>query len=109
MRSSFVLAVSTSLLSISLLAIPAFADRAPAPRPVAQPAADPHRMVTDDCALARKAGKACELSLAAEDVGGSTPGPGALTVPVLRPGTETSLIRLRRDFVVEIVKSAEDL
>jgi len=104
MRCLFALAISTSVLSV-----PAFADPAPASRPAGSPAADARRMVTDDCALARKAGKACEITLPPEDVDGGTPGPGDIHVRVLLPGTGTSLIRIRRDFIVEIVKSAEDL
>jgi hypothetical protein len=103
------LVFSTSLLSLP--AFPALGEPRPAPRvaPAPAPATDARRMVTEDCALARKAGKPCELSIPAEDVGGATPGPGEINVRTLRPGTEPSLIRIRRDFVVEIVKSAEDL
>jgi hypothetical protein len=102
--------LATLVLSTSLLSLPAFpALGEPRPAPRAAPAADARRMVTEDCALARKAGKPCELSIPAEDVGGATPGPGEISVRTLRPGTEPSLIRIRRDFVVEIVKSAEDL
>jgi hypothetical protein len=96
---------SFALLAVSLASLSAHAD--PAPRPRA--ASDAQRMVTDDCALARKAGKTCELRLAPEDVGGTTVGPGDISVRVLQPGGAPSMIHIRRDFVVEIVKSAEDL
>ncbi|HEY0195882.1 MAG TPA: hypothetical protein VGC42_32440 [Kofleriaceae bacterium] len=74
----------------------------------AQPA-DSTRMVTDDCARARKAGKTCVLEVGAEDVGGDAPTAGELTVRARAFLPGNSLIRLRRDFIPEIVKSAEDL
>ncbi len=96
-----------SMLVVLIAGSASLSSADPAPRPRLAP--DAQRMVTDDCALARKAGKTCELRLAAEDVDGSAAGPGDLSVRVLRPGSEPSLIHIRRDFVVEIVKSAEDL
>jgi hypothetical protein len=66
-------------------------------------------MVTDDCARAREAGKTCELTLSAEDVGGRTLGPDDIALRILRFGQAGSLIRIRHDFIAEIVKSAEDL
>jgi hypothetical protein len=115
MRSMLALAVATSLLSgISLRA---FADRTPAPTPgsappaaaAPAPAADATRLVTDDCARARKAGKTCELTLSAEEVGGQAPGPDDIALRLLRFGQAGSLIRVRYDFIPEIVKAAEDL
>jgi hypothetical protein len=99
MRSA-VLAMWAVVFPISALAEPARPQR---------PTGDATRMVTDDCALARKAGKTCVLEVPAEDVGGSTPSSSRIDVRILQPGTSPSLIRLRRDFIVEIVKTGEDL
>lgn len=127
MRSVLALAVSTSVLAASS-ALPgssprAFAEPAPDVAPVAPTTQiaprpdptrldptrlDPTRMVTDDCARARKAGKTCELTLAAEDVGGQAPGPDDIALRILSFGHGGSLIHVRHDFVVEIVRSAED-
>ncbi|HEX7841711.1 MAG TPA: hypothetical protein VF469_29780 [Kofleriaceae bacterium] len=117
--------MSTSVLSAAWL-LPglcprAFADPAPdvAPAAAAQTAPrpdprridhrlDPTRMVTDDCAHARKAGKTCELTLTPEDVGGETPSPDDIALRILQFGHEGSLVHVRHDFIVEIVRSAED-
>ena len=64
---------------------------------------------TDDCAKARKAGKACVLDVGAEDVGGTAPTANGTSISVIIPPPNGSLIRLRRDFVLEILKSAEDM
>ena len=62
-----------------------------------------------ECARARKAGKACELTLEAEQVGGSKPDPGGSDVRVRRFDPAGSLIRLRRDFIDAIVQAANEL
>ncbi|MBS1121098.1 MAG: hypothetical protein H6Q90_3326 [Deltaproteobacteria bacterium] len=75
----------------------------------ANPAPDVTKMATDDCARARKQNKTCVLSIGAEDVDGKVPTVSDPTIAV--PGFHRldSLIRLRRDFVLEIIKTAEDL
>lgn len=103
MRSVLALAVSISVLSA--LSLRAAADPAPDPPPSARPPAG----AGDDCARARKAGKTCELTLAPEDVGGAAPGPGDVALRILALGRAGSLLHVRRDFIVEIVKSADDL
>lgn len=70
---------------------------------------DVTKMVTDDCARARKAGKTCVLDVPPEDVNGQAPAAGDAGTRILTFGTQTSLIRIRRDFVPEIVKTGEDL
>lgn len=97
------LAIVTVMFPLSAAADPDRAPRRPAP------ATDSSRMVTDDCAIARKAGKTCELDVPAEDVGGKTPVADDIGVRIARFGTAQSLIRLRRDFIPEIVKAADDL
>ncbi|HEX4422440.1 MAG TPA: hypothetical protein VH165_31215 [Kofleriaceae bacterium] len=72
-------------------------------------AADVHQMVTDDCARARQAGKTCVLEVGAEDVGGAAPTAGDTGIRVLTFHPGPSLIRLRHDFIPEILKTAEDL
>lgn len=86
-----------------LIAIPATA--------MAQPskAADVTTMATDDCARARKAGKTCVLSIEETDVEGGVPTTNETKIDVLVIGKMSSLIRLRRDFIPEILKSAEDI
>jgi len=74
----------------------------PAPREVGQ-------LVTGDCARARHAGKTCVLDLPAEVLTGEHASGDGLAVQILVFGTKDSLIRIRRDFIPEIVKTAEDL
>lgn len=94
-----------SVMRLAFLALALAAAAAPAS---AEPN-DPARMVADDCARARRAGKTCVLDVAAEDVGGSAPTADDIHIRVATPRQQLSLIRLRRDFLPEIVKTAEDL
>jgi hypothetical protein len=73
-----------------------------------RPPIDTARMASDDCARARKAKKECVLNFDAHEVGGETPHSTGTTVTILKPTPQPSLIRLRRDFIQEILKSAED-
>ena len=66
-------------------------------------------MVTDDCARARKLGKDCVINIENEKIEGGTPTGDGTSVHVIKYGNAGSLIRLRRDFIPEIVKTAEDL
>lgn len=83
------------LLSASLTLLPALA------------AADPRQ--DGDCARARKAGKTCVLDLPAEEVTADKAGADDIATRLLVFATERSLIRVRHDFLPEIVKAAEDL
>lgn len=76
---------------------------------LADPRPDASRMVTDDCALARKANKTCVLDVPAEDVGGKVPAVDGLGVLIVGFGKAGSLVRVRRDFIPQIIKTAEDL
>lgn len=67
------------------------------------------RMHNDDCARARKANKTCELTIEGEDVEGGKITPTESQILVNQFFTHASLITLRRDFIPEILKSAEDL
>jgi len=97
MRAAF----AVSLLAFAVTSAAARADPAPA--------RDASRMVTDDCARARKAGKTCVLDVPAEDVGGSRPMAGDFSITLVQFDPKGSLIRVRHDFLPEIVQAAEDL
>jgi hypothetical protein len=95
--------IAAVVLVIPLMAsasAPALAD----PRP-----AESSRMVTDDCAIARRANKTCVLDVPAEDVDGTVPAVDDIAVRILSFGKAGSLVRIRRDFIPEVVKAAEDL
>jgi len=67
-------------------------------------------MHADDCAAARKSNKTCVIDMGkGDDVEGNSPTAGGTTVGVIQTGKEPSMIRVRHDFIVEIIKSAEDL
>ena len=94
MRSFFVAAL--------LVAVPAYAE------PVKTP--DVHSMHTDDCARARKQNKTCVIDMGKGDtVDGTTPTAGGSTTSVIEFPKTANMIHLRRDFIVEILKTAEDL
>lgn len=88
-------------LFVSLAATSAAADPSP-PRDVG-------KMVTDDCAKARRANRDCVLNIDGHEVEGATPRNTGTTVTVLTGSKQPSLIRFRRDFIPEILKTAEDL
>ncbi len=90
------------LLATALLALVptvAFADAPP----------DVKKMNTDDCARARKQGKTCVINIEGIDVEGGAPSGTGERITTPGFGTSVSLIRIRRDFIQEILKSAEDL
>jgi len=93
------------LLAAALVLVPTLAPIAA--RADAQP--DVSKLKADDCARARKAGKTCVINIEGIDVEGHHPtGTGEnITTPGF--GTSKSLIRIRKDFIAEILKSAEDL
>lgn len=91
----------------------AFADNPkPAPAATTNPSGktvDVRTMATDDCARARKAGKTCVLDIGEESIEGQVAtgtGEGFTSLDI---GKAASLIRLRRDFITEILRSAEDI
>lgn len=75
---------------------------------VADPRA-PEKLVTDDCAKARRQNKDCVLTIEGHEIDGKTPGGTGMTVTARTDIRHASLIRIRYDFIQEIVKSAEDL
>jgi hypothetical protein len=88
-------------LLLALAPAPTFAD--------GTPAADVTRMKADDCARARKQHKTCVLTIEDEKIDGSRPRNTETEIIVTPFGKHGSLIRVRRDFIAEIMKSAEDL
>jgi hypothetical protein len=71
---------------------------------------DVKQMHTDDCAKARAANKTCVIDMGkGEDVGGRVPTGNGIGTTAITFTPKPSLIRLRKDFIVEILKSAEDL
>ena len=97
MRQFFVAAVLFT-------ALPAAADPAP------KKPADAHQMHGDDCARARQQHKLCVIDMGKGDsIESSAPTAGGSAVGVRGFPPATSLIRIRRDFIVEILKTADDL
>ena len=87
------------------------AARADAPARATGPAPDVHQMHADDCAKARAKGHACKIIDMGEGdkvEGNVATGEGSL-IGIIESGKAPSLISLRRDFIPEILKSAEDL
>ncbi len=84
---------------IALVPVAAFAD-APS---------DVKKMTTDDCARARTSGKTCVINIEGIDLEGRGVGGSGERLSAPEFARANSLIRLRRDFIPEILKSAEDL
>jgi len=70
---------------------------------------DARDLAADDCARARKAGKACVLTFGSETIeGGVATGDGE-GIDVRDITSFSSLIRIRSNFIAEIIRAAEDL
>jgi hypothetical protein len=90
------------LLAATLLVVPALATadtRTP----------DAAQMKTDDCARARKQNKTCVIDMGTETLEGTTGKGEGERIDIIGFGKAESLVRIRRDFITEILKSAEDL
>jgi len=99
------------LLALSIV-FATTAARADAPVKQTAPTAAPdvNKMHTDDCARARAQNKTCVIDMGkGDDVEGNAPGAGGIGIAVIETTKASSLIHIRRDFIVEILKSAEDL
>jgi len=70
---------------------------------------DVETMKDGDCARARKAGKTCVLDIGEEILVGQVASGNGEKLTGIELGKAASLIRLRRDFITEILKSAEDI
>jgi len=66
-------------------------------------------MHADDCARARALHKTCVLDIKGDDIEGGVDHPGGSVFSAREWVSAGSLIHLRRDFIVEILKSAEDV
>jgi len=94
------------ILLATLLLLPAiaFADDVK-PQPQVQEA----QGNADDCARARKLNKTCVLTIGEEDIEGGVSRPDGIGFSARDWAFMNSLIHIRRDFIPEIIKSAEDL
>ena len=88
------------LLALTLLVAPTIA---------AADSPDVHKMAADDCARARKQNKTCVLTIDSEVIDGDKPVSTESQISVPMFITHSSLITIRRDFIPEILKTAEDL
>jgi hypothetical protein len=88
-------------LLLALLILPAVA--------AANPAKTAEQKHSDDCAAARKANRTCIIDMGKEELTGDKPVGQGVGVAVIKIEKEPSLIHLRTDFIVEIIRSAEDL
>jgi hypothetical protein len=93
------------VLTSLLVSAAAFAD--PAAKPVAE--TKPEVGFHEDCARARAQHKDCIIDIAPEEIDGNKPVVTDAMLNFLQWTKSQSLIRLRRDFISEIVKTAEDL
>ena len=75
----------------------------------ADPAKTAEQKHEGDCAAARKAHKTCVIDMGKEELTADKPVGDGIGVGVIQTGKEPSMIHIRRDFIVEIIKSAEDL
>ena len=96
------LGFTASLLVVGSALAPALAQPSKGP--------DVQKMAKDDCAKARAAGKTCVLDITDGDIHeGEVPKGEGTGFTGIGFGKATSLIRIRRDFIQQIMKSAEDL
>jgi hypothetical protein len=95
--------VAALALLTALAAPPVLADPAPAP------SAEKRRAEASECARARKAGKPCQLTIEPEQVGGDRPAPDGMNLRLRRFEPAGSMLRLRREFLDQIVKAADEL
>ena len=111
MKALLILGMATLAASMVTTAL---ADSTPdsAKKPVksgAYTSRDGTSIAKDDCARARAAGRPCELTIESETIDGSAPSSDGSRLSVLGRIRHSSLLRIRRDFLPEIIKSAEDL
>src|SRR5215213_4393921 len=95
------LGMRTTLFALLALTLPTLA--------AADPTVDVQKMATDDCARARKQNKTCVLSIEETSIDGRTPVSTESQISVSTFINHASLITIRRDFIPEILKTAEDL
>ena len=92
------------LLALAPAALADPAPAAPAPAPTAEKEAPP----SGDCARARAHNQTCVLDMGGESVDGNVAKNTGLDTTIATFSKHGSLIHIRRDFIPEIVKTAED-
>lgn len=98
----------TLALALGLLLAPALAAADDGAKPART--TDVQQMKTDDCARATKQNKKCVLDMGeGESIEGNSPTAGGAAIGIVTFGKAASLIHIRRDFITEILKTAEDL
>ena len=95
------------VLTSLLFSAAAFADPPAPPKQAAQ--VRPETGLHEDCARARAQHKDCVLDIAGDEIDGSAPAATDAMLNFLKWTQSQSLIHIRRDFIPEIVKTAEDL
>ena len=76
---------------------------------VAGPAPDVKQMHADDCAKARAANRLCVIDMTGEQLDGTKPRGDGFATRVLTYTNHNSLVHIRRDFIEQVLKTAEDL
>jgi hypothetical protein len=87
------------LVSLLFVSLPALADPAPTTK----------QMHADDCAKARAAKRDCVIDMSGEQVDGNTPSANGIVSTALKFPKNGSLIHIRREFIEQMLKTAEDL
>ena len=90
-----------TLVILATLLLPALAS--------ADPGKSAEQKHTDDCAAARKANRTCVLDMGTDELTADKPVGDGIGVGVITTGKEPSLLPIRRDFIIEIIKTAEDI
>lgn len=100
-----ILAASFALLALAALVAPVV------PVAAADPSATPDvkTMAQNDCARARAQNKTCVLDMGKEDIDGAAPTHDDVNIAIIKFGRAASLIHLRKDFIQEILRTAEDV
>jgi len=70
---------------------------------------DAKKLAEGDCARARAQHKTCVIDMGDEKIDGETPVILGTKVDVIHFTQASSLVHIRRDFIPEIIKTAEDL
>jgi hypothetical protein len=70
---------------------------------------DPQAMRDNDCARARRLNKPCVLTIGAEDIEAGVKGPDGVIVDTRGFSKFSSLVRIRKDFIAEILKTANEI
>lgn len=95
--------------TILLLAMLLPASTVLADTPVTETTSGVSTMSDNDCSRARKLGRTCVLTIEDEDITGEVATNSGEKIVAIDWGKMSSLISVRRDFIPEIVKTAEDL